>query len=47
MYVLKKSGTARIKKDYDAPQKEWITVQGDSFLVGKQFEKEIFGDKAD
>jgi hypothetical protein len=42
----KKSGTARIKKDYNAPS-EWITVQGDSFLVGKQFEKEIFGDKAD
>jgi hypothetical protein len=42
----KKSGTARIKKNYDAPS-EWITVEGDSFLVGKQFEKEIFGDKAD
>lgn len=42
----KKSGTARIKKDYNAPS-EWITVEGDSFLVGKQFEKEIFGDKAD
>ena len=43
----KKSGTARIKKDYNSPQKEWITVQGDSFLVGKQFAQEIFGDKAD
>jgi hypothetical protein len=36
-----KTGTETIKKDKNA-RSEWITVRGDSFLIGKDFENKIF-----
>jgi hypothetical protein len=41
---IPKTGTETIKKDKNA-RSEWITVRGDSFLIGKDFENKIFGEE--